>query len=361
MYNSSIDLQSFFPSNKLNITNIVQDTKVIKINLKSKSNNCICPSCNTISNKYHGTYVRKVQDLPILGKQVLLEINAYEYKCENNDCSNKTIVESFDGFISYYIRMTERLSDFLCTLSLETSCEGAARIAKNMNIKVSGDTIIKILLKKYDEMKITSCSSTVGIDDFAFKKRHNYGTIIVDEKTHKPIAILEGRNGKTLSDWLKKNKHIKIVTRDRASAYAKVIEQELPSAMQIADRFHLHQNLLEAIKKALQKEMPSTIKIENYIKTEFNSGENEPSKKNPKTVDNFTKAEEIRIKLIYKIQEMKNNGYSISEISRLLGKDRRTIKRYIQGDPNDLCKHPRKKNNPYETKVINLINNGYIE
>ena len=50
-------------------------------------------------------------------------------------------------------------------------------------------------------------------------------------------------------------------------------------------------------------------------------------KKILKTVDNFTAAEQIRIKLIYKIQEMKNDGYSISEISRLLGKDRRTIKR----------------------------------
>lgn len=182
--------------------------------------------------------------MPILGKQVLLEINSYEYKCENIYCSNKTIVESFDGFISYYSRMTERLSDFLCTLALETRCEGAARIAKNMNIKVSGDTIIKILLKKYDEMKINTCSSTVGIDDFSFKKRHNYGTIIFDEKTHKPIAILDGRDGKTLSTWLKDNKHIKVVTRNGASAYAKVIEQELPGAMQIADRLHIHQNLL---------------------------------------------------------------------------------------------------------------------
>lgn len=74
----------------------------------------------------------------MLCKQVLLEINSYEYKCENNNCSNKTIVESFYGFISYYSRMTECLSDFLCTLPLETSCEGSARIAKNMNIKVSG-------------------------------------------------------------------------------------------------------------------------------------------------------------------------------------------------------------------------------
>lgn len=279
MCNSSIDLQNFFPTNKLKITNILEDTKVIKISLKSQSNNCICPKCNIISNKYHRTYIRKVQDLPILGKQVLLEINSYEYKCENIDCSNKTIVESFDGFISYYSRMTERLSDFLCTLALETSCEGAARIAKNMNIKVSGDTIIKILLKKYDEMKINTCSSTVGIDDFSFKKRHNYGTIIVDEKTHKPIAILDGRDGKTLSTWLKDNKHIKVVTRDRASAYAKVIEQELPGAMQIADRFHIHQNLLQAIKKALYKEIPSTIKIENDIKTQCSSEQNDNGKK----------------------------------------------------------------------------------
>lgn len=282
MCNSSINLQSFFPANKLKIINISEDTKVIKINLKSQSTKCICPNCNTISNKYHGTYVRKVQDLPILGKQVLLEINSYEYKCENSDCSNKTIVESFDGFISYYSRMTERLSDFLCTLALETSCEGAARIAKNMNIKVSGDTIIKILLKKYNELKINTCSSIVGIDDFAFRKGHNYGTIIVDEKTHKPIAILEGRDGKTLSDWLKKNKHIKTVTRDRVSAYAKAIEQELPYAMQIADRFHIHQNLLQAIKKALYKQIPSTIKIENSIKTQCNSNQDKPIKKNPK-------------------------------------------------------------------------------
>ena len=41
---------------------------------------------------------------------------------------------------------------------------------------------------------------------------------------------------------IKENKHIKVVTRDRASEYAKVIQEELPDAMQVADRFHLHQN-----------------------------------------------------------------------------------------------------------------------
>ena len=84
-------------------------------------------------------------------------------------------------------------------------------------------------------------------------------------------------------------------------------------------------------------------------------------KKILKTVDNFTDAEQIRIKLIHKIQQMKKQGYSISEISRLLGKDRRTIRKYIKGNPYDLCKHLRKRYNPYENRIISLIIDGYIE
>lgn len=72
---------------------------------------------------------------------------------------------------------------------------------------------------------------------------------------------MEGRDGETLRKWLKENKHIKVITRDRASAYAKVIAEELPDVMQIADRFHLHQNLLEAVKKALNSHIPATITI----------------------------------------------------------------------------------------------------
>lgn len=63
-----------------------------------------------------------------------------------------------------------------------------------------------------------------------------------------PIALLDGKDGQSLHAWLKNNKYVKVVTRDRASAYAKVISEELPDAMQIADRFHLHQNLLEAVR-----------------------------------------------------------------------------------------------------------------
>ena len=93
MSKSSIDLQNFFPKNQLKVVDILEDKTNIKIKLKSKTVSCACTKYNTLSDKHHRTYIRKVQDLPILGKQVLLKINSYEYICKNSKCSNKTIVE----------------------------------------------------------------------------------------------------------------------------------------------------------------------------------------------------------------------------------------------------------------------------
>ena len=87
--------------------------------------------------------------------------------------------------------------------------------------------------------------------------------MVCDGTTNKPIEILDGRDGATLTEWLNSNKHIKKVTRDRAGAYAKAISEALPEAMQIADRFHLHQNLLTAVKNALNGEIPNEILIQD--------------------------------------------------------------------------------------------------
>lgn len=64
---------------------------------------------------------------------------------------------------------------------------------------------------------------------------------------------------------MKENKQIKTVTRDRALAYARAIQEILPEAMQVADRFHLHQNFLECIQKVIQQNIPDKIKIEDEI------------------------------------------------------------------------------------------------
>ncbi len=257
---SSIDLQSFYPED-LKILNVEDTPDEIIIHMHSVSKTCKCYKCGSKLTVHHGSHHRTVQDLPILGKRVKLDCQIFDYQCSCGENESFAPTETFDGFLSYNSRMTERLEDFLCTLAIETSCNAAARIMKAMNVKVSRDTIIRLLIKRYSEQPVPVSGSVIGVDDFAFKKRHTYGTIIVDEKTHKPIAVLEGRDGTSLKEWLRQNQHVTTVTRDRASAYAKAVEEVLPGCMQVADRFHLHQNLMEAVNKILGREIPATTAI----------------------------------------------------------------------------------------------------
>lgn len=281
MTRTSINLQGFYPK-ELQITETIETPDKIIIKLKSHTHTFKCPSCKTILTHYNSTYLRRVQDLPILGKNVELQIRAYEYLCDNPECSVKSINESFDGFVDYCGRMTKRCEDFICALALETNCESCARICKFMGIKTSGDSVIRMLLRRYSNQPEEVCGDAVGIDDFAFKKGNTYGTIVVDETTHRPVALLNGRDSDTLKEWLKNNRHIKTVTRDRAGAYASALSEVLPDAMQIADRFHLHQNLLETIRNVLQGSIPANIKIpEDELHTAVQPDNNKCDKTDP--------------------------------------------------------------------------------
>jgi transposase len=205
--NHSMNLDGFFPKNYFEITNIERKNTVIHIHLKSITHTCKCPECGTETTQYHGTYERTIQDLPIIGKSTLLFISAHEYTCQNDQCFVTTIVERFNGFLGYYGRYTERCEDLIATLALETSCEGAARVCKEMGIQISGDTIIRILKKRFDKLKIEPTEDCIGVDDFSTKRGNKYCIIICNGNSHMPIAVLDGRDGSTLKEWLKHNKH----------------------------------------------------------------------------------------------------------------------------------------------------------
>ncbi|MEU2718715.1 transposase [Streptomyces sp. NPDC007205] len=61
------------------------------------------------------------------------------------------------------------------------------------------------------------------MDDFAFKKGHVYGTILIDVETGKRVDVLPDRTADTLIAWLRDHPGVEIVCRDQASAYAEAV------------------------------------------------------------------------------------------------------------------------------------------
>lgn len=93
-----------------------------------------------------------------------------------------------------------------------------------------------------------------------------YATAIYDLKTHRLIALLKETDSKTLEDWLNNHKKVKLVAKDRASVYASAINKVLPECVQVADKYHLLENLLEKLKDIFKKifQMKYLFKIKRY-------------------------------------------------------------------------------------------------
>jgi len=145
--------------------------------------------------------------------------------------------------------MSIRLTNKILKTGLLTGGNVGSRISRLHCINISASTILRILHKAPLTESVTP--KVLGIDNWAYKKGDRYGTALVDLEKHRIIELLPDRDSNTIKNWLIDNPGAEIITRDRYSNYAKGATEGCPEATQIADRFHLLQNLSEALKKVL--------------------------------------------------------------------------------------------------------------
>lgn len=120
-----------------------------------------------------------------------------------------------------------------------------------MSIPGSSDTLLRVV--KQTELPVASSPRAVGIDDWSWKRRLRYGTLICDLESSKPIDVLPDRSVEIVSAWFEKHPTIEIVSRDRSSEYAAAIRKGAPQAIQVADRWHMGKNLAESVSTLLAR------------------------------------------------------------------------------------------------------------
>jgi transposase len=186
----------------------------LEIEVASKAHGVRCPTCQVISTSMHSRYTRMVADLPIGSRSVTLVVQVRRFRCRSPTCSRHTFTEEFTPLVRRYGRRTIVLQELLDDIGVTVGGRPGARFAWRHLLHTSRSTLVRLVRRL--PLPPAAAPTILGVDDFAVRRNHHYGTLVVDLERHQLLDLWPERNAGPFAEWLRERAHLPdVICRDR--------------------------------------------------------------------------------------------------------------------------------------------------
>jgi transposase len=185
-----LDLPAHLRLDQIEIT-----PQMLLLSLAAERIEAPCPLCQQTSHRVHSHYTRTLQDLSCGGKALRLLVVVRRFFCENAACARKIFAERFPDLTSVYARRTTRCMEVLSEVGFALGGKAGAAMSAFLGLPSNRMTILRILRRM--PAPVVQTPQMLGVDEWAYRRGHRYGTILVNLETGKPIDLLPDHQATT--------------------------------------------------------------------------------------------------------------------------------------------------------------------
>ena len=305
----------------------------IHVLVVTNSKSATCPHCGRISRRVHSVYHRTLRDLACAGRPLIVHITVRRFRCTSVRCKTKVFCERLGELAEPYARRTSRMNTSLVNIGLSDGGRPGSRLAGTLGLDTSRMTLLRLV--RSAPCMPSSTPTVLGVDDFVFRRGHNYGTILYDIEHHQVIELLPDRSAESLAIWLRMHPGVEFISRDRAGVYAQGAREGAPHAQQVAYRWHLLSNLGEALERFVNQQHNAL----RAAATDSNACTDMPGQTvvEPAAPEQLSKAQEqiehhraIRVARYELIRRLFDEGQTKQAIAAHLGMGQSTVRKFLR-------------------------------
>ena len=196
----------------------------------------VCPVCGLGCRRVRGYRPQRVRDLPTRERETVLIWVRRRFECDGCGGTHVERHTAFEG--KFTARMVRRLVSDAREMSIS---KAADRAGVSWSVIMG---LVKAAAEREGARRRGRACRVLLVDETSLRRGRRYVTVVADGEANQTLAMLPGRSKATLARFFRDQgpawrRGVEIVVTDGAAPYKAAIDQYLPRAQHVLDRFHV--------------------------------------------------------------------------------------------------------------------------